>query len=329
MDNRCGQDDTGQGRPRRVLFLVLPHVHVLDLAGAVQVFFEASGLGGSYGLRYVGAGDSVVTAQGLRLAALEPLPEVDPGDVVFVPGTDSRRLGDLADHVPVRWLRSARDAGATVCSVCTGAFALGIAGLLDGRECTTHWKVAERLAREVPAARVLGNRLFVKDGRVYTSAGVASGIDLALSMIEDAHGPLVAARVARELVVYVRRDGSRDQRSVFLAYRTHLHQGVHRVQDWLVAHPGENPGLAELAAIAEMSPRNLTRRFREHTGVTLKEFSHHLKVEVARNLLHDPKLTVEAVAARCGFADGRQLRRLWHRHFETSPGEWRQRELAN
>lgn len=313
---------------RRVVFVLLPNAHLLDLAGAAQAFYEADLLGGRYEVLFAGPEPAVTTAQGLRLADLAPLPEVGPGDVVAVPGTESGRLDGLGPAVPVGFLRAAEASGACVSSICTGAFALGHAGLLDGRQCTTHWKVVARLARDFPRARVLEDRLFVKDGPVYTSAGVASGIDLALSMIEDRDGPLVAARVARELVVYLRRNGARDQRSVFLEYRTHMHPGVHRVQDRLVSRPGETPALEELAEVAGMSPRNLTRRFRELTGVTLKEFSHRLKLEVARNLLCDPSLTVEAVAARCGFTDARQLRRLWRRHHHESPTAWRERELS-
>ena len=139
----------------------------------------------------------------------------------------------------------------------------------------------DELERRHPAARVRRNRLFVRDGSIITSAGVASGIDMALSMIEEDHGPLVTARVARELVVYLRRDGSKAQGSVFLDYRTHLNTGVHRVQDWLISHPDERPVLDELAGIAGMSPRNLTRVFKQATGLTLKEFSNRLKLEVA------------------------------------------------
>lgn len=312
-----------------VAFLLLPHVHLLDLAGAAQAFYEADRLGGAYAIHHVGVEPAVASAQGLELSALAPLPELTAGDLVVVPGFDSERLDAVEASVPTGWLREAHRSGATVSSVCTGAFALGLAGLLDGRRCTTHWKVVAELARRFPAARVLEDRLFVEDGGVHTSAGVASGIDLALSLIEADHGPLVTARVAREMVVYLRRNGSRGQQSVFLAYRTHLHPGVHRVQDWLVAHPAANPTLAELASVAGMSPRHLTRKFRELTGVSLKEFSHALKLEVARGLLHDPDLTVEAVAHRCGFDDARQLRRLWRRHFDTTPSGWRERELAS
>lgn len=312
---------------RQVLFLLLPHVHVLDLGGAMQVFYEANAFGAPYRVRHVGVQPTVVSAQGLHLAALEPLPEVDANSLVIVPGFDSARLDALPTFLPAEWLSAAHSAGATICSICSGAFALAAAGLLDGRQCTTHWKLVERLQRRFPRATVLRDRLFVKDDGVYSSAGLASGIDLSLAIVEAQHGPLVAARVARELVIYVRRNGSRDQRSVFLDYRTHLHPGVHQVQDWLIAHPAASPTLEELAAIGSMSARHLTRRFRELTGISLKAFVHELKVEVASSLLCDPTLTVETVAARCGFADARQLRRLWQRHYQTTPTTWRERQL--
>lgn len=328
MDRSHAAEPVDGRNRRQVVFLLLPSAHLLDLAGATQAFYEADRLGGRYRLRYVGVEPEVVSAQRLVLGGLEPLPEVGAGDIVVVPGTDSERLDELAPAVPREWLAAAYAAGATVCSVCTGAFALGLAGLLEGRECTAHWRIVARLARQFPRARVLEDRLFVKNGRVYTSAGVASGIDLALSVIEDDNGPLVAARVARELVVYIRRNGSRGQQSVFLDYRTHLHPGVHRVQDRLLAHPSASPTLAELASIAGMSPRHLTRRFRELTGISIKEFSHALKLAVAQSLLCNPSLTIAAVASRCGFDDARQLRRLWRRHFQISPAAWRERELA-
>lgn len=314
----------------RLFILVLPDVHILDLAGPVQVFYEASGLGASYSLHYCGVETDARSAQGLLLGDLEPLPEIAAGDWVLVPGTDSEKLDDCS-QVPAEWLRRSYSAGARVASICSGAFALAHAGLLDGRRCTTHWKVAERLAADYPRARVMRNRLFVTDGRVATSAGVASGIDMALSMVEEDHGPAMAARVARELVIYIRRDGRRRQESVYLDYRTHLHPGIHRVQDYLLAHPETAPTIEELAAIAGMSPRNLTRVFRQATGVTLKAFEHQLKMEVAGNLLHDPRLTVEGVAARCGFKDPRQLRRLWKKRFGMTPSAWKaeqQRRLS-
>lgn len=312
-------------RARRVLVLLLPNVHVLDLAGPVQVLHEADHLGGAYDLTYCGPAPHARTAQGLLISGLRPLPEVAEGDLILVPGIDSSTLGDLG-HVPAGWLRGAYEAGATLCSICSGAFVLARAGLLDGLPCTTHWKVADRLQKEYPAARVVMNRLFVRAGRIVTSAGVASGIDMALSLVEEDHGPMVTARVAREIVVYVRRDGSRDQSSVYLEYRTHMHPGIHRVQDWMISHPESRPTIQELSRLAGISPRHLTRTFRQATGITLKAFASRLKLEVAGNLLHDPALTIENVATQCGFKDARQLRRLWKRRYGASPSTWKEEE---
>lgn len=308
-------------KSQRVHVLLFPHTHLLDLSGTVQVFFEANAFGGRYELRYCSEHPEVVTAQGLRLAGLAPLSRVAAEDLVFIPGTESRELDGL--QIPAEWLREAAAAGARLASVCTGAFTLARAGLLDGRQCTTHWKVAERLEREHPAARVLRQRLFVHYGPVSTSAGVTSGIDLALALVEEAHGPIAAARVAREIVVYVRRNGERAQQSVYLDFRTHLHPGVHRVQDRIAMHPEERPTLEGLAALAGLSPRHLIRRFRELTGITLKEYAHRLKLELAEGLLRDPTMSVEAVAHRCGFEDPRQLRRLFRRAHGSTPGVWR------
>ena len=310
--------------PRRLIFLLLPDVHVLDLSGPVQAFWEANAFGGAYSLTYCAPSPDVVSAQGLAFGGLEPLPEVTEGDRVVVAGTSSQTLYRL--ETPVAWLRSAVDVGAEVCSICSGAFVLARAGLLDGRSCTTHWKVAERLRSEYPAARVLGNRLFVRDGPVVTSAGVVSGIDTALWLIEGDYGAPVAARTARELVVYLRRDAAMTQNSIYLDHRTHLNDGVHRVQDWFVAHPEERPPLDQLARIACMSPRHLTRVFKRSTGMTLKDFSNRLKLTVAENLLRDPRLTVDTVANRCGFENPRQLRRLWKRRHGVSPSEWKHQQ---
>jgi len=307
----------------RVFFLILPHVHALDLAGPVQVFYEANGFGADYRLKFCATEPRVRMAQGLTLADLEPLSHAGKGETVIIPGIDSSTLDHL-EHVPSSWLRDAHQAGARIASICSGAFVLAHAGLLDGRECTTHFKVTERLERHYPEARVLRNRLFVKDGSVITSAGVASGIDMALSLVEDDLGPRTAAQVAREIVVYLRREGSSEQGSVYLKYRTHMNAGVHRVQDYLIGHPERSPSIDDLARIAFMSRRNLTRAFRRATGVTLKQFANELKLEVAANLLHDPDMSIESVASRCGFRNARQLRRLCRGTLGISPSVWKE-----
>ncbi|HKQ96521.1 MAG TPA: helix-turn-helix domain-containing protein, partial [Candidatus Polarisedimenticolia bacterium] len=285
-------------------------------------FFEANGFGARYAITYVAAASRVRTAQGLVLEASTTLPDPRPGDTLLVPGLESTTI-DRLEPPPAAWFRAAIRAGARIASVCSGAFVLGAAGILDGRACTTHWKVTDRLEAMHPRARVLRNRLYVEDGPIVSSAGVASGIDMALALVEKDYGALVAARAAREMVVYVRRSGEREQMSVFLEYRTHLNEGVHRVQDWLIAHPDARPTLDGLARVAAMSRRHLTRVFRQATGITLKAFTTRIRLRVAGDLLRDPDRTVESVAASCGFRDARQLRRIWLENYGTTPGAWR------
>ena len=307
----------------RVFVLVLPDVHLLDLAGPVQVFYEANGFGGSYEIVHCAVTPAVRSAQGLTLSDLSPLPTVRSDDTLLIPGMESSTLHRLRG-IPVRWLGEAAATGARIASICSGAFALAHAGLLDNRECTTHWKVAQRLQEEFPRLRLVRNRLFVKDGNIVTSAGVASGIDMALALVMDDYGPSVVAKVAREMVIYLRRTGEREQISPHLDYRTHLHDGIHRVQDFVVTHPEKNPKLSELARVAAMSPRNLTRLFREATGITIKSYCSRVKVRVAEDLLRNPGLTLENISSSCGFKDPRQLRRLWKQSKGSSPSQWRQ-----
>jgi transcriptional regulator GlxA family with amidase domain len=292
---------------------VLPEVELLDLAGPLQAFSEARG---RYRVRVCSTRERVCSHQGIVLADLDPLPDWNrsaeiadlEAPIVVVPGMPYAATQKV-ERAITRWLMAAARAGAHIASVCTGAFILGEAGLLEGRRCTTHWSRTSELARRFPSARVLEDRLYVTDGDVTTSAGIASGIDMALAFIEQADGPLVAAEVAREMVVYLRRDGASGQRSVYLDYRTHLHPGVHRAQDFIVQNPRARVTLTELADIVGMSPRSLTRTFRAATGISVHQFSTRVRTELARTLMHDPALSMDAVAQRAGVST-RQLRRL-------------------
>ena len=312
--------------PRRTIFALFPGCEILDLAGPIQAFHEAKLLGVPYEISYCAPTPEVPSAQGLGLSGLTPLPDVGPGDLVVVPGYPAR--GTTVPPKLVAWLRRAHQAGVDLCSVCTGAFALGEAGALDGRLCTTHWKRVPDLKARFPRAQVVGDRLFVIDGRVVTSAGIAAGIDMALALIERDAGPLIAGEVAREMVVYIRRDGAHDQESVYLDYQTHLSPGIHRLQQHLVANPGSRATLADLAKIAGMSERNLTRVFKRATGVSIHDYRERLRVERARDLMKNPTMTLDAVAVACGFADGRQLRRVWTARFGVPPSESRNRSSA-
>jgi transcriptional regulator GlxA family with amidase domain len=294
-----------------VVFLLVPQVHLLDLAGPAQVFSTAINQGHSYQLRYVGESDEVPTAQGLPLKTSTTWPSLTRDDLLVVPGWRSpalRGTGYLTRDSLVR-LAQHHDAGGTVASICAGADALGRAGLLDGRRCTTHHELQDELAARYPKATVVRDVLYTVDGGVVTSAGIASGIDMALHLIATRHGPAAAARIAREMVVYGRRNGDERQASAMLRHRSHLADVVHRAQDVIDARFTEPLPLPALAAHCEVSERTLTRLFVASTGLTPLRYQQALRVERAEHLIAQGT-TVEAAAHAAGFADARMLRRL-------------------
>ncbi|NEA55498.1 helix-turn-helix domain-containing protein [Streptomyces sp. SID13666] len=295
----------------RVVFLLVPHLHLLDLAGPAQVFSTAADFGYDYETAYVGEQEDIPTAQGVPLRAATRWPDLTPDDLVIVPGWRSRTLrqnGHVAESTLQR-LRDHHAAGGVVASICAGADALGRAGLLDGRRCTTHHDVQDELAVRHPRATVVRDVLYVVDDRIVTSAGIASGIDLALHLVAGRHGPGAAARIARNMVVYARRNGDEQQTSAMLRHRAHLSDAVHRVQDLIDARFTEHLGLADLAATSGVSERTLTRRFGEATGLTPLRYQQVLRVERAEHLISHGS-TIESAARAVGFEDARMLRRL-------------------
>ncbi|MFI9271622.1 GlxA family transcriptional regulator [Kitasatospora sp. NPDC052896] len=295
----------------RVVFLLVPQLHLLDLAGPAQVFSTAAGLGHDYQLCYVAEQEEVPSAQGLPLRASTRWPELSVEDLLMVPGWRAPVLsaGGPIGAAALARLAAHHRAGGTVASICAGADALGRAGLLDGRRCTTHHDLQEELAGRYPRAHVARDVLYVADDRVVTSAGIASGIDLALHLVAVRHGPAAAARVARQMVVYARRNGEERQASAMLRHRAHLSDAVHRVQDLIDARFAERLQLADLAAAGGVSERTLTRRFTEVTGLTPLRYQQLLRVERAEHLIGQGS-TVEAAARATGFQDARMLRRL-------------------
>ncbi|MFD6698276.1 MULTISPECIES: GlxA family transcriptional regulator [unclassified Microbacterium] len=308
--------------PPRVLVLVLPHVNVLDLSGPVQVLSAATHLGADYEVSVVAADPSVVSAQGLTLAALGPLPSATHGDLVLVPGADLT-ISQEIDPRAITWIREAAEAGAQIASVCTGAFVLGEAGLLDGRRCTAHWSVLEHLRDRYPRARVIDDVLFVMDGPVLSSAGIASGIDLALAIVERDHGSALAARVARELVVYLRRNGAEVPTSPFVELRDHVVPEVQAVQQLLSDDFAGRHTLAELAAAVHVAPRTLTDHFVRTIGMTPLQYQQTLRIGHAKTLLSSTHLSIEDISLACGYGDPRQLRRAFRQVKGVSPRAYR------
>ncbi|MFJ3754941.1 MULTISPECIES: GlxA family transcriptional regulator [unclassified Streptomyces] len=295
-----------------VVFLLLPGLHLLDLAGPAQVFSTAADFGQPYALSYVAEQPEVPTAQGLPLVARLDWPALGPDDLIVVPGWRAPTLADspAVGGDSLRRLREHHAAGGTVASVCAGAEALGRAGLLDGRRCTTHHDVQDELARRYPGTTVVRDVLHTADDRVVTSAGIASGIDLALHLIATRHGPALAAQVARDMVVYARRNGHDPQASAMLRYRSHLDDTVHHAQDLLDARFDQALPLSALAAAVGVSERTLTRLFTRATGgLTPLRYQQTLRLERAEHLIGHGA-TTDAAARAVGFEDPRMLRRL-------------------
>jgi transcriptional regulator GlxA family with amidase domain len=307
--------------PTRVFIIVTPNVLLLDLAGPAEAFRLAQRAGAPLILHIAGPVPEVATSLGLPLGGLEPLPEtLAAEDVVMVVGCE-----DSARHYArpeaarvVSWLRRLPD-GVRVASVCSGAMLLGRAGWFDGRACTTHHTIVERLRREAPRARVEEDRIFVEDGRVLSSAGITAGIDLALHLIDRVAGPEFAQGVAREMVVFVRRSGQDPQLSPWLSNRNHVHPAVHRVQDEISRDPARSRSRSELASLGHVSERHLARLFREHAGVSIGEYQRRLRVAHAQRLLHDALMTIERAAELAGFGSTRDMRRAWRRHAGGTP----------
>lgn len=303
-----------------VALLLTGQVHLLDLAGPAQVFDTAARSGcDRYQLRYLAETPVVPSAQGLPLQAETSWPELTADDLLLVPGWRAVPGGSPVSGFGPRardLLRAHHDRGGTVASVCAGAFALAEAGLLDGRRCTTHHELQDDLARRYSGAVVVRDVLYVVDGRIVTSAGIASGIDLALHLVATRHGPAAAARVARQMVVYARRNGDDPQASAMLRHRSHMSDVVHRIQDVVDARFAEPLPLADLAASVGVSERTLTRAFDRALGLTPLRYQQVLRLERAEHLIGQGS-TVEAAARAAGFQDARMLRRLRSRYLTS------------
>ncbi|MEQ1675869.1 MAG: DJ-1/PfpI family protein [Chitinophagaceae bacterium] len=303
---------------QKFVFIIPPTVEILDLAGPMQVFTEAKFYGLDIGIEFYSFSDDPVCTSGLGFGKVQHFKnaKLKEDDYVFVPGMDWGYVNSFlfkAEKEFFNWLRECSDKNITVCSICNGAFALGYAGLLKDTECTTHWRRVKALQELFPTARVLADILYVKSNNVYTSAGISAGIDLALAILEDMKGPLFTHKVARGLVVYHRRSGTHKQESIYLDYRNHINPQVHEVQDYLIDNLSKENDIATLASLVGMSPRNLSRVFKEKTGSTVLEYLTLLRKEFANTMLNNPEYTIEYIASKCGFKTARQLQRILKR----------------
>ena len=309
-----------------VWFVLTPNVLMLDYAGPAEALRMAAEMGADMAVHTCAPVAQLRTSLGVELAGLAALPACLPPDSLVIVTGNACEAEDYARpeaQAVVAWLRTAVPPDAQLASICSGALLLAAAGRLDGRRCTTHHSLIDALRIAAPAAKVEENRVFVDDGPLLSSAGITTGIDLALYLIERHAGAELAARVARRLVVYQRRAGNDPQLSPWLAHRNHLHPAVHRAQDAIAQDPARSWSVDELAAQAHVSARHLTRLFAEHAGISVVGYQQRLRVARARELLAERQLSVERVAELAGFASARDFRRVWQRHEGGTPSSLR------
>ncbi|MFJ4840877.1 GlxA family transcriptional regulator [Streptomyces sp. NPDC088746] len=311
-------------KQRSVLVVLFEGVQSLDVSGPMEVFAGASRFPGvSYDLRTASLdGAPVRCSSGLTLVPDGTLADAPAPDLLLVPGGAGTRTPapELVD-----WIRAHGPRARQLVSVCTGALLLAEAGQLDGHRVTTHWSVCETLARTYPAVRVDPDPIFVRDGRLATSAGVTAGIDLALALVEEEHGRDVALTVARHLVVFLRRPGNQAQFSAQLTAQTAVREPLRELQHWISEHPDADLSVEALAERARLSPRHFARAFQAETGLTPGRYVERVRLEQARRLLEDTTDGVTGISRASGYGTPEAMRRAFVKALGTAPAEYRRR----
>jgi transcriptional regulator GlxA family with amidase domain len=328
-------DDADVGRvlsiqtgTRRVAIVAFPGVQILDVTGPHEVFARAgqSEARRAYAVEVLAAKAGPLASQsGLRLVADRSWREVRGGiDTLLVAGGTGTAEA-MRDTALLRWLARMAPRVRRLGSVCSGTFVLAAAGLLDGRRVTTHWAWCRTLAEMFPRLTVEPDPIFVRDGNLWTSAGVTAGMDLALALVEEDLGRALALETARQLVLFLRRPGGQSQFSAQLAAQAAQREPLRDLQAWLADHPEANCSVAALARRVAMSPRNFARVFTREVGVPPARFVERVRVEAARRRLEESADGVDAIADACGFGTAESMRRAFLRTVHVSPSAYRHR----
>jgi transcriptional regulator GlxA family with amidase domain len=321
---------------RSVAMVAFPDVQILDVTGPLEVFGSASRLlaqrsgrpAPAYRPTIVASRAGALTcSSGMRIVAEKSLRAVGAVDTLLVAGGVGT-MAALRDAGLLRWLRTMAPRVRRLGSVCSGSFLLAEAGLLDGRRATTHWAWCRTLAERYPAVTVAADPIFVRDGHIYTSAGVTAGMDLALALVEEDHGRALALEVARQLVMFLRRPGGQSQFSAQLAAQTADREPIRELQAWIGEHPDADCSVPALARRVAMSPRNFARVFTREVGMTPARFVESVRVEAARRRLEESAHGVDQVAAACGFGTAESMRRAFLRTVRVPPAAYRHRFRA-
>ncbi len=321
---------TTQTASRRVEVLAFPDVQLLDVTGAFQVLAVANNLATEasrpppYALRVVSAAPGLIaSSSGLAFLA-EALPPIDdPLDTLIVAGGPGVHTA-CQDAALVGWIRQRAHRARRAASVCTGAFLLAASGLLDGRRATTHWSCCGRLAADYPAVRVEQDPIYINDGKIWTSAGVTAGIDMALALIEADVGRATATAAARQLVVFAKRPGGQAQFSTGVALAG-SDASFDRLHEWMKLNPRANLAVPVLAERAGMSERSFLRHYRKVVGLTPARAVERVRVEAARQALGETSLPLKRIARDCGFGSEDTMRRSFLRVLSVPPHAYRER----
>ena len=320
---------------RRVLLVAGPGSQILDVAGPFQVFTRASelfvkqqpGSTAVYSVEIITSSPKAVldTSCGLQIVAHETFRRVRGDiDTLLIAGGDAVENDETGIQI-VHWLRSVAGRIRRIGSVCTGSMLLARAGLLNGRKATTHWKWCEILAKKYPSVEVFPDRIYVRDGNVYTSAGVTAGMDLALALVEEDHGSRLALEVARDLVLYLRRPGGQSQFSVALSTQLSDRKPLRDLAAWMLENLRRPLTVQVLAKQVAMSPRNFARTFTKEMDITPAKYVERLRVEIVRRRLEETEHSLKRIAGDCGFGSVKSMREVFQRALRIAPVEYRQR----
>ena len=321
------------GITKTIVFLALPGSQILDITGPYQVFVRAAEIflrthpkaSAPYKVSLVGTTRSktIPTNCGLALTPAATFRSLrGPIYTLLVAGGSAVEKASHDKDV-LAWLRKVSPHVERIGSICTGAFLLASAGLLDGKRAATHWKWAGELACRYKKTNVDPEPIFIRDGNTYTSAGVLAGMDLALALVEEDLGSPIALEVARELVMYLRRAGGQSQFSTTLALQASDRKQIEELCSWSVDHLAEDLRVENLAVRAGMSPRNFARIFSKSTGITPARFVEKIRVEAARRRLEECNDSIEKIASDCGLGSVQALRRSFRRILRVAPSEYR------
>ncbi len=315
---------------KRVFVLLFSKVHVFDFAGAVQVFYEANTLDKKkFDIHYVSLHSNIETEQHIQFSRLEMIHDINPGrrDIICVPGVDFEQMvnGQLDQEIEAagKFLWDHHQQGGTILSICTGSIILMNLGLLNGKKASTHWKCFDWVKKQFPQVQLQEESLYSVDSNIYTSAGMTTGIDMTLAYLEELYDPILAAEVARELVINVRRENIGSQKNTFLNFKNKFHPVVYKVQQIIQSRMNEIVTVQELAAAMNMSERNLNRLFKEHAGTGIAAYRNKIKLQEAERLLQYSEMTIKEITQDLGFQEPAYFNRIWKEKYGISPGMFR------